>query len=60
MRTAGRIANLISDKGSAGQDFQDLVTGTGLHLIRPDRRDEASRHGSIGWIRLNRPGESGD
>jgi hypothetical protein len=21
------------------------------HLVRPDRRDEAPRHGSIGWIR---------
>jgi len=36
----------------AGQEFEDLVsTGFGLRLIRPDRRDEAPRHGSIGWIR---------
>ena len=43
---------LIGDKGFAGRDFEDLVTaGYGLHLIRPDRRDEAPRHGSIGWIR---------
>jgi Transposase DDE domain len=43
---------LIGDKGFAGQDFENLVTGEfGLHLIRPDRRDEAPRHGSIGWIR---------
>ena len=21
-----------------------------VHLVRPDRRDEASRHGPIGWI----------
>src|ERR1041384_7060294 len=43
---------IISDKGLAGQEFEDLVTsGYGLHLVRPDRRDETPRHGSIGWIR---------
>jgi hypothetical protein len=43
---------LIGDKGFAGRDFQNLVTtGFGLHLVRPDRRDEPARHGSIGWIR---------
>ena len=43
---------LIGDKGFAGQDFEDLVTsGYGLELVRPDRRDEPPRHGSIGWIR---------
>ena len=43
---------LIGDKGFAGRDFEDLVTGEfGMHLVRPDRRDEAPRHGSIGWIR---------
>jgi hypothetical protein len=43
---------LIGDKGFAGREFEELVTaGFGLHLVRPDRRDEAPRHGSIGWIR---------
>jgi hypothetical protein len=43
---------LIGDKGFAGRDFEDLVTaGYRMHLVRPDRRDEAPRHGSIGWIR---------
>jgi Transposase DDE domain len=43
---------LIGDKGFAGRQFEDLVTtGFGLHLVRPDRRDEAPRHGPIGWIR---------
>ncbi len=43
---------LIGDKGFAGREFEDLVTsGFGLHLVRPDRKDEAPRHGSIGWIR---------
>ena len=43
---------LIGDKGFAGRDFENLVTnGYRLRLIRPDRRDETPRHGSIGWIR---------
>ena len=43
---------LIGDKGFAGRGFEDLVTaGFGLHLVRPDRRDEPVRHGPIGWIR---------
>ena len=43
---------LIGDKGFAGRDFEDLATsGFGLRLVRPDRRDEAPRHGPIGWIR---------
>src|SRR5580704_8073378 len=43
---------LIGDKGFAGRDFEELVTtGYGMSLVRPDRRGEAPRHGSIGWIR---------
>jgi len=43
---------LTGDKGFAGREFEDLVTtGFGLSLVRPDRRDEPPRHGSIGWIR---------
>jgi hypothetical protein len=43
---------LVGDKGFAGRDFEDLVTtGYCLPMVRPDRRDEAPRHGSIGWIR---------
>jgi hypothetical protein len=43
---------LIGGKGFAGREFEDLLTtGFGLHLVRPDRRDQAPRHGPIGWIR---------
>jgi hypothetical protein len=39
---------LIGDKGFAGRDFEDLVTTRfSMDLIRPDRRDEAPRHGSM-------------
>ena len=43
---------LIGDKGFAGRDFEALLAqGYELRFLRPDRRDEAPRHGSIGWIR---------
>ena len=43
---------LIGDKGFAGREFEQLVTDSfRLSLVRPDRRDEVPRHGSIGWIR---------
>jgi hypothetical protein len=43
---------LIGDKGFAGRDFENLLAhGYELRFLRPDRRDEAPRHGSIGWIR---------
>src|ERR1700750_1028890 len=43
---------LIGDKGFAGRDFEDLVTtGFSPRPVRPDRRDEAPRFGTIGWIR---------
>ena len=45
-------ADLIGDKGFAGHEFEQLVTASfRLSLVRPDRRDEVPRHGSIGWIR---------
>jgi hypothetical protein len=43
---------LVGGKGFAGREFEDLVTTEfKMSLVRPDRRDEAPRHGSIGWIR---------
>jgi hypothetical protein len=43
---------LIGDEGFAGREFEQLVTASfRLSLVRPDRRDEVPRHGSIGWIR---------
>jgi hypothetical protein len=43
---------LTGDQGSAGRDFQDLLAQRyRLQFLRPDRRDEEPRHGSIGWIR---------
>ena len=45
---------ILADKGFAGQDFEQLVSGYGARLLRPDRADEPQRHGSLGrwrqWI----------
>ena len=42
---------LISDKGLAGEDFEQLVASLHLELIRPDRRDERPRFGQLGCCR---------
>ena len=45
---------IVADKGFAGRDFEQLVSGYGAVLLRPDRVDEPRRHGSLGrwrqWI----------
>jgi hypothetical protein len=46
---AGRT--ILTDKGFAGRDFQALVEQLGGRLIRPDRKDEAPRHGRLGAAR---------
>jgi hypothetical protein len=38
---------IAADKGLAGRDFEQLVTGHGAVLVRPDRADEPPRHGSL-------------
>jgi hypothetical protein len=44
----------LADKGVAGRQFEQLVAGYGARLLRPDRKDEPDRHGSLGrwpqWI----------
>ena len=42
---------LISDKGLAGEDFEQVVASLDLSLIRPDRRDERPRFGALGGCR---------
>jgi Transposase DDE domain len=42
---------LVCDKGFAGAEFESLVGSLGARLLRPDRRDEAPRFGSLGGIR---------
>jgi len=42
---------ILADKGFAGRDFQQLVAGYGARLLRPDRKDEPRRFGSLGGVR---------
>ncbi|HEX6490613.1 MAG TPA: IS982 family transposase [Gaiellaceae bacterium] len=42
---------VITDKGFAGAEFERLVNSLGGTILRPDRRDEQPRFGSLGGIR---------
>lgn len=42
---------VIADKGFAGEEFEQLVASLDCQLLRPDRKDEPARHGSLGAIR---------
>jgi hypothetical protein len=47
--TGGEI--VIADKGFAGREFEQHVAALGGRLLRPDRKDEQPRFGSLGSIR---------
>lgn len=42
---------IVGDKGFAGAWFEELVEAHGATLIRPDRKNEPRRHGSVGAVR---------
>lgn len=42
---------VVGDKGFAGEEFEQVVRSLGALFVRPDRRDEQSRFGSLGGIR---------
>lgn len=42
---------VLADKGFAGEEFEEIVASLGARLLRPDRKGEARRHGSLGAIR---------
>jgi Transposase DDE domain len=42
---------VICDKGFAGREFEQHITTLGGRLLRPDRKDEPRRFGSLGGIR---------
>jgi hypothetical protein len=37
----------MADKGFAGEEFEQLMASLGAHFLRPDRRDEPHRNGSL-------------
>ena len=42
---------VIADKGFAGDEFEQLMASLGARFLRPDRKDEPPRFGSLGGIR---------
>jgi Transposase DDE domain len=42
---------ILADKGLAGAEFEGHIAGLGAWLIRPDRKDEPHRFGSLGGMR---------
>jgi hypothetical protein len=46
---AGHI--VIADKNFAGAEFEQLMAAHGATFLRPDRKDEPRRHGSLGPVR---------
>jgi hypothetical protein len=42
---------VVCDKGFAGEEFEQLVRSLGASLVRPDRRDETPRFGTLARIR---------
>jgi len=42
---------ILADKGFAGEEFEQIVAGLGARFLRPDRKGETHRHGSLGAVR---------
>ena len=42
---------VIADKGFAGAEFEQIMAGLGARFLRPDRKNEPRRHGSLGAVR---------
>ena len=42
---------ILADKGDAGRALHRHVRGLGAWLVRPDRKDEPCRFGSMGQVR---------
>lgn len=42
---------VIADKNFSGHEFEQLMADHGAHFLRPDRKDEPRRNGSLGAVR---------
>lgn len=54
MRREGALRGdeiVIGDKGFAGKEFEQIVTELTAAFLRPDRKNEPVRHGSLGRVR---------
>ena len=44
-------STVLADKGLAGREIETQIAELGVRMLRPDRRDEPARHGTLGGIR---------
>lgn len=44
-------STVLADKGLAGRDIETQIAALGVRMLRPDRRDEKTRHGNLGGVR---------
>lgn len=44
-------ATVLADKGLAGREIEAQIAALGITMLRPDRRDERTRHGNLGGVR---------
>ncbi len=49
MLNGGEI--IVSDKGFAGREFEQILASLDAQLVRPDRKDETPRFGKLGGVR---------
>ena len=42
---------VLADKGFAGEEFEQTMASLGARFLRPDRKDEPRRNGSLGAVR---------
>jgi hypothetical protein len=42
---------VIADKGFAGEEFEQIIASLGARFLRPDRKNEPARNGSLGPVR---------
>jgi hypothetical protein len=42
---------VMADKGFVGEEFEQIMAALGARFLRPDRRDEPHRNGSLGPVR---------
>jgi hypothetical protein len=42
---------VIADKNFSGEEFEQLMADHGAHFLRPDRKNEPRRQGSLGAVR---------
>jgi hypothetical protein len=53
-RKAGLLTGqeiIVTDKGFAGREFEQIVSSLDATLVRPDRKDEPPRFGKLGGVR---------